>query len=111
MCQNIYFLSFVIHLSTYLCVYIEYQNRAHRHAISIDKQNGLTEELSDFQRGTVIGCYLFYNKSVHKMAALVNCKCSSCEVEMSRSNNGSAVKWYVTQAHRTGPPSAEAHST
>ena len=42
------------------------KNRAQSHAISIDKHwqlNGLTEELSDFQHGTVIECQLS-NKSV-----------------------------------------------
>ena len=34
----------------------------------------------------------------------VNCKCCYCEVEMSWSNNSSAVKWQATQAHRTAPP-------
>uniref|UniRef100_A0AAZ3Q1C0 Transposase Tc1-like domain-containing protein n=1 Tax=Oncorhynchus tshawytscha TaxID=74940 RepID=A0AAZ3Q1C0_ONCTS len=31
-----------------------------------------------------------------------------CEVKTSRSNNGSALKWQATQAHRTRTPSAEA---
>jgi hypothetical protein len=44
----------------------------------------------------------------HARDAPVNCKCCYCEVETSRSNNGSAAKWQATQAHRTGPPSAEA---
>jgi hypothetical protein len=41
----------------------------------------------------------------------VNNKCCYCKVETSRSNNGSAAKWQATQAHRMGPPSAEACST
>ena len=36
-------------------------------------------------------------------AALVNCKCCYCEVEISRSNNSSATKWLATQAHRAKP--------
>jgi hypothetical protein len=52
------------------------------------------EELSDFQRDTVIGC-LLSNKSV-QISALLELPWSLCcyyEVEMSRSNNGSAAKW------------------
>ena len=44
-------------------------------------------------------------------AAPVNCKGCYCEVETSRSNNFSEAKWWATQAHRTGPPSAEMRST
>ena len=64
----------------------------HSHAISIDKHwewNGLTDEFSDFQRGTVIGCHLS-NKSVNQISAPVNCKYCYCEVETCRSNNGSS---------------------
>ena len=46
----------------------------------------------------------------HAGAAPINCKCCYCDVETSRRNNSSAVKWSATQAHRTGPPSAEACS-
>ena len=49
------------------------QNRAHSHAIFIDKHwqlNGLTEELIDFQRGTVIGCHLSI-KSGHQISAML----------------------------------------
>jgi hypothetical protein len=70
---------------------------AHRHAISIDKHwllNGLTEELSNFQSGTVIGCHLS-NTSVRQIYVLLELPrlCWYCEVETSMSNNGSAVKW------------------
>uniref|UniRef100_A0A8C7F8Y6 [histone H3]-trimethyl-L-lysine(4) demethylase n=1 Tax=Oncorhynchus kisutch TaxID=8019 RepID=A0A8C7F8Y6_ONCKI len=41
--------------------------------------NGLTEELSGFQCGTVIGCHLS-NKSVRQISAPVNCKFCYCEV-------------------------------
>jgi hypothetical protein len=56
-----------------------------------------TEEFSGLQDVTVIACHLS-NKSVCKISALlqlpgVNCKCCYCEVETSRSNNGSAAKW------------------
>ena len=40
-------------------------------------------------------------------AAPVNCKCCYCKVETSLSNNSSATKLEATQAHRTGPLSAE----
>ena len=43
-------------------------------------------------------------------AALVNCKCYYCEVETPSGNKGSAEKWWATQAHRTGLPSAGARS-
>jgi biotin synthase-like enzyme len=67
--------------------------------IFIDKhwpQNDLTEELSDFQLGTVIGCHLS-NKSIQISALLElprsNCKCSYCKLETSRSNNDTDEKW------------------
>ena len=41
-------------------------------------------------------------------AAPVKCTCCYCAVETSWSNNVSAAKWYTTQAHRGGQPSAEA---
>jgi hypothetical protein len=72
------------------------------------QENDLTEKLSNFQCGTIIGCH-FSNNSVRNIcparAAPVNCKCCYCEVETSRSNN---TKWSATQAHRKGPPNAEA---
>ena len=91
-------------------------NGAHSHAIAIDKhwqENGLTEELTDFQCGTVIRCHLSNNSLSNfcpARAASVNSKCCYCEVETSRSNNGSAAKWQATQPHRTGLPRAEARS-
>ena len=39
----------------------------HRQTLAVEC---LTEELSDFQRGTVIGCHLS-NKSVHQISALL----------------------------------------
>ena len=71
--------------------------------------NGLTEELSDFQHGNVIGCPLS-NKSVCKVSA---------QLELPRSTISAVnVKWKSlgttttqTQSGRprklTGPPSAE----
>ena len=43
--------------------------------------------------------------------APVSCKRCHCEVKTSRTNNGSAVKWKATQAHRTVPQRVEEHST
>ena len=65
----------------------------HRQILAV---KNLTEELSDFQHGTIIGCHLS-NKShfCPAWAASVNCKCCYCEVEMFWSNNGSAAKWSV----------------
>uniref|UniRef100_A0A8C7CBE5 Cytoskeleton associated protein 5 n=1 Tax=Oncorhynchus kisutch TaxID=8019 RepID=A0A8C7CBE5_ONCKI len=76
--------------SSYFCVYIVYVGSS----ISATPVNGLTEELSDFQCGTVIECHLS-NKSVHQISAQLelpwSTKCCCCEVETSRCNNGSTA--------------------
>ena len=60
---------------------------------NLNRQTLAVEVLSDFQHGTFIGCHLS-NKSVSRISAPANCKCSYCEVETTRSNNdSSAMKW------------------
>ena len=51
---------------------------------NIASRMGRTEELSDFQRGTVIGCHLS-NKSVHEISALLELPMSTVSVVV--------VKW------------------
>ena len=73
---------------------------------------GRTEELSDFQPDTIIGCHLS-NKSVHQISALRELPWSIVRVVIVKwkclgEKISSAAKWSTTQAHRTGPPSAEA---
>uniref|UniRef100_UPI00358F9E42 uncharacterized protein isoform X2 n=1 Tax=Myxine glutinosa TaxID=7769 RepID=UPI00358F9E42 len=61
---------------------------------------GRTEELSDFQRGTVIGCHLS-NKSVRKISALL---------ELPRSTVGAViVKWKRHGATTAQPRSGRPH--
>ena len=72
------------------------------------QQNGHTEELSDLQRGTVIGRHLS-NKSVHQISALLELPQSTVSaVIMKWKRLGSDVKLQATHAHRTGLPSTEA---
>ena len=61
---------------------------------------GRTEELSDFQRGTIIGCHLS-NKSVHQMSALL---------KLSRSTVSAViVKWKCQGATTAQPRSCRPH--
>ena len=56
------------------------QTRAHCRTISIDKHwqyNGLTEEFSDFQRGTVIGCNLLALKNSLSSVATLTTRCKT----------------------------------
>ena len=61
---------------------------------------GRTEELSDFQRGTIIGCHLS-NKSVHQISALL---------ELPRSTVSAViVKWKRLGATTAQPRSGRPH--
>ena len=78
-------------------------NLTHSNAISIDKhwqKNVLTEELSDFQCGNVIGCHLS-NKSVCLISALL---------ELPRSTVSAViVKWKLLGATTAQPQSGWSH--
>ena len=63
---------------------------------NIGRRMGRTEELSDFQCGTVIGCH-FFNKSVRQISALLELPRSTVDAVI--------VKWKrlgAKQAHKTG---------
>lgn len=65
--------------------------------------NGLAGELSDFQRGTVMGCHLSSGSVFCPAGAvMVGCTCFYCGLEVSGIGSGSAVKWWATEAHRMG---------
>ena len=61
---------------------------------------GHTEELSDFKRGTVIGCHLS-NKSVHQVSDLLELPCSTVSAVF--------VKWKHIGATTVQPQSGRPH--
>ncbi|CAI9537906.1 unnamed protein product [Staurois parvus] len=62
----------------------------------ICERMGRSQELSEFKRGTVIGCHLC-NKSIRKISLLLNIPWSAVsgynQVEATGNNRYSATKW------------------
>ena len=72
----------------------------HRRTMAVEWPYWITEGYWKLHRHSMTSFQQVISSNVCPVrAALVNFKFCYCEVETSRSNNGSAAKWEATQAH------------